>query len=41
MRAAEIERRMHVSESILAGSDAASEPSGIIYGVAILDEELE
>lgn len=39
MRAIEIERRMHESESIYAGSDAASELSGIIYGIAILNEE--
>lgn len=39
MRAVEIERRMHESESIYAGSDAASEISGIINGIAILNEE--
>ncbi len=39
MRAIEIERRMHENESIYAGSDAASELSGIIYGIAILNEE--
>ena len=39
MRAIEIERRMHESESLYAGIDAASELSGILYGIAILNEE--
>lgn len=39
MRAVEIERRMHESESIFAGVDAASELSGILNGIAILNEE--
>lgn len=39
IRAVEIEHRMHESESIYAKSDAASEMSGIIYGIAILNEK--
>ena len=39
MRAIEIERRMHESESLYAGIDAASELSGILNGIAILNEE--
>lgn len=39
MRAVEIERRMHESESLYAGIDAASELSGILNGIAILNEE--
>lgn len=39
MRAVEIERRMHKSESIYAGIDAASELSSILNGITILNEE--
>jgi hypothetical protein len=39
MRAIDIERRMHESESIYAGIDAASELLGILNGIAILNEE--
>ena len=39
MRAVEIERKMHESESLYAGIDAASELSGILNGIAILNEE--
>ena len=38
-RALNIEQKMHESKSIYAGINAASEISGIIYGIAILNEE--
>lgn len=40
-RALEIEKKMRNSESIYANLDAASEISGIIYGIAILNDEKE
>ena len=39
MRAIEIEQRMRESKSIYASVDAASELSGILNGIAILNEE--
>lgn len=40
-RALEIEKKMRNSESIYTNLDAASEISGIIYGIAILNDEKE
>ena len=39
IRAVEIEQKMHESESIFAGTEAVSELSGILNGIAILNEE--
>lgn len=39
MRAVEIEQKMHESKSIYTGAEAASELSGILNGIAILNEE--
>lgn len=39
MRAVEIEQKMHESKSIYTGVEAASELSGILNGIAILNEK--